>query len=74
MTSKNYGLIAVPYARTELQLRLTWCFAAFDEYGSFVIKHQRTKICFLLIALGELMIIEGAAAACTILQALMDTC
>ena len=67
MTSKNCGLKGVPYARTELQLRHTWCFAKMisDEYGSFVRKHQTTKICFLLIALGELMINEGAAAACT---------
>ena len=67
-TPKIHALIAVPYLRTDLQLRFAWCMTGLTmgEYDSE--KRERTKEekVVLMTSLRDFMINEGAVVACAI--------
>ena len=58
--------MAVPYVRTELQLRFDWCMMALTrgEYDSEERKRSKEEKVFLLTSLRDLIIQEGMAVAC----------
>ena len=58
--------MAVPYVRTELQLRFAWCLMGLtrEEYDSEERKRSKEEKVFLMTNLRDLMIQEGAAVAC----------
>ena len=61
-----YALMAVPYVRTELQLRFAWCMMGLTrgEYDSEERKRSREEKIFLMTNLRDLITQEGAAVAC----------
>ena len=61
-----HALMAVPYVRTELQLRCAWCMMGLtrEEYDSEERKRSKEEKVFLMTNLKDLIIQEGAAVAC----------
>ena len=61
-----HALVAVPYVRTELQLRFAWCMMGLtrEEYDSEERKRSKEEKVFLMTNLRDLIIKEGAAVAC----------
>ena len=61
-----HALMAVPYLRTELQLRFAWCMMGLtrEEYDSEERKRSKEEKVFLMTNLRDLIIQEGAAVAC----------
>ena len=61
-----HALMAVPYVRTELQLRFAWCMRGLTrkEYDSEERKRSKEEKVFLMTNLRDLIIQEGAAVAC----------
>ena len=65
-TPKIHALIAVPYMRTELQLRFAWCMIGLTrgEYDSEESKRSKEDKVFLIPSMRDLIIQEGMAVAC----------
>ena len=65
-TLKIHALIAVPYVRTELQLRFDWCMIGLTrgEYDSEESKRSKEEKVFLMRSMRDLITQEGAAVAC----------
>ena len=65
-TPKIHALIAVPYVRTELQLRFAWCMIGLTrgEYESEERKRSKEEKVFLMTSMRDLITQEGAAVAC----------
>ena len=65
-TSKIHALIAMPYVRTELQLRFAWCMIGLTrgEYDSKERKRSKDEKVFLMASVRNMMTQEGAAVAC----------
>ena len=63
---KLYALIALPYARKELQLRFAWCLTGLTrgEYDSEERKRSKGEKIFLVTSIRDLMTQEGASVAC----------
>ena len=61
-----HALMAVPYVRTELQLRFAWCMMGLtrEEYDSEERKRSKDEKVFLMTNLRDLIVQEGAAVAC----------
>ena len=61
-----HALLAVPYVRTELQLRFAWCMMGLtrEEYDSEEMKRSKEEKVFLMTNLRDLIVQEGAAVAC----------
>ena len=61
-----HALMAVPYVRTELQLRFAWCMMGLTrgEYDSEERKRSKEEKVFLMTNLRDLITQEGAAVAC----------
>ena len=64
-TPKIHALIAIPYVRTDLQIRLAWCMTGFtmEEYASEERKRSKEEKVLLMTSLRDLKIQEGAADA-----------
>ena len=65
-TPKIHALMAVPYVRTELQLRFNWCMMGLtrEEYDSEERKRSKEEKVSLMTSLRDLIVQEGAAVAC----------
>ena len=65
-TPKIHALIAVPYVRTELQLRFAWCMIGLTrgEYDSEERKRSKEEKAFLMTSMRDLITQEEAAKAC----------
>ena len=65
-TPKIHDLIAVPYVRTELQLRFAWCVIGLTrgEYDSEERKRSKEEKAFLMTSMRDLISQEEAAKAC----------
>ena len=65
-TPRIHALIAVPYVRTELQLRFAWCMIGLtrEEYDSEERKRSKEEKVFLMTSMRDLIIQEGMAVAC----------
>ena len=65
-TPKIYALIAIPYVKTELQLRFAWCMIGLTrgEYDSEERKRSKEEKVFLMTSVRDLMTQEGAAITC----------
>ena len=65
-TTKIHALIAIPYVRTELQLRFAWSPTGMTrkEYDSEERKRSKQEKMFLMTIVRDLMTQEGAAVAC----------
>ena len=65
-TPRIHALIAVPYVRTELQLRFAWCMIGLtrEEYDSEESKRSKEEKVFLMTSMRDLIIQEGMAVAC----------
>ena len=65
-TPKIHALIAMPYVRTELQLRFAWCMIGMTrgENDSEERKRSKGEKLFLMTSVRDLMTQEGAAVAC----------
>ena len=65
-TPRIHALIAVPYVRTELQLRFAWCMIGLtrEEYDSEERKRSKEEKVFLMTSMRDLITQEGAAVAC----------
>ena len=65
-TPKIHALIAVPYVRTELQLRFACCMIGLTrgEYDSEERKRSKEDKVFLMTSMRDLITQEGAAVAC----------
>ena len=65
-TPKIHALIAIPYVRTELQLRFIWCMIGLTrgEYDSEERKRSKEEKVFLMMSVRDLMTQEGATVAC----------
>ena len=63
---KIQALIAIPYVRTELQLRFAWCMTGLTrgEYDSEESKRSKGEKVFLMTSVRDLIAQEGAAIAC----------
>ena len=63
---RTHALMAVPYVRTELQLRFDWCMMGLtrEEYDSEERKRSKEEKVFLMTNLRDLITQEGAAVAC----------
>ena len=61
-----HALMAVPYLRTELQLRFAWCMMGLtrEEYDSEERKRSKEEKVFQMTSLSDLIIQEGMAVAC----------
>ena len=61
-----HALMAVPFVRTELQLRFAWCMMGLnlEEYDSEERNRSKEEKVFLMTNLRDLIIQEGAAVAC----------
>ena len=59
-------VLAIPYVRTELQLRFAWCLIGLTrgEYDSEERKRSKGEKMFLMKSVRDLMTQEGAAVAC----------
>ena len=69
-TPRIHALMAVPYVRTELQLRFAWCMMGLTggEYDSEERKRSKQEKVFLMTNLRDLTIQEGMAVACAKLR------
>ena len=65
-TPRIHALIAVPYVRTELQLRFACCMIgqSREEYDSEERKRSREEKVFLMTSMRDLIIQEGMEVAC----------
>ena len=65
-TPRIHALMAVPYVRTELQLRFAWCMMGLTrgEYDSEERKRSKEEKVFLMTNLKDLIIQEGMEVAC----------
>ena len=65
-TPRLHALMAVPYVRTELQLRFAWCMMGLTrkEYDSEERKRSKGEKVFLMTNLRDLIVHEGAAVEC----------
>ena len=65
-TPKIHALIAIPYVRTELQMRFAWCMTGLTrgEYDSEERKRSKGEKVFLMTSGMYLITQEGAAVAC----------
>ena len=65
-TPKIHALIAIPYRRTELQLRFAWFMTGMTqgEYDSEERKRSKGEKVFLKTNVRDLIIQEGAEVAC----------
>ena len=65
-TPRIHALMAVPYVRTELQLRFAWCMMGLTrgEYDSEERKRSKEEKVFLMTNLRDLIIQEGMEVAC----------
>ena len=65
-TLKIHAVIAVPYVRTELQLRFFWCMIGLTrgEYDSEERKRSKEEKVFLMTSMRDLITQEEAAIAC----------
>ena len=65
-TPRIHALMAVPYVRTELQLRFAWCMMGLTrgEYDSEERKRSKQEKVVLMTHLRDLITQEGAAVAC----------
>ena len=65
-TAKIHALIAIPYVRTELQLRFAWCMTRVtrEEYDSEERKRSKGEKVFLMTSMRDLINQEGAEVAC----------
>ena len=65
-TPKIHALIAIPYVRTELQLRFAWCMSGSTrgEYDSEERKRSKGEKVFLMTSVRDLITQEGAAVGC----------
>ena len=65
-TPRIHALIAVPYVRTELQLRFAWCIIGLirEEYDSEDRKRSKEEKVLLMTSMRDLITQEGAAVAC----------
>ena len=65
-TPKMHSLIAIPYVRTELQLRFAWCMTGLTrgEYDSEERKISKGEKLFLMTSMRDLITQERAAVAC----------
>ena len=65
-TPKIHTLIAVPFVRTELQLRIAWCMIGLTrgDYDSEERKKSKEEKAFLMTSMRDLTIQEGIAVAC----------
>ena len=65
-TPRIHALMAVPYVRTELQLRFAWCMMGLtrEEYDSEERKRSKEEKVSLMTNLRDLIVQEGAAVAC----------
>ena len=65
-TPRIHALIAVPYVRTELQLRFAWCMVGLtrEEYDSEERKRSKEEKVFLMTSMSDLIIQEVMALAC----------
>ena len=65
-TPKIHALIAIPYVRTELQLRFVWCMIGLTraEHDSEVTKRSKGEKVLLMASVRDLKTQEGAAVAC----------
>ena len=65
-TPRIHPLMAVPYVRTDLQLRFAWCVMGLTrgEYDSEERKRSKEEKVFLMTNLRDLIIQEGMAVAC----------
>ena len=63
---KIHALIAIPYVRTDLQLRFAWCMIGLTrgEYDSEDRKSSKGEKVFLMTSVRDLMTQEGSAVAC----------
>ena len=61
-----HALMAVPYGRTELQLRFAWCMMGLNsgEYDSEERKRSKEEKVFLMTNLRDLITQEGTTVAC----------
>ena len=61
-----HALIAVPYVRTELQLRFAWCLIGLirGEYDAEEKKRSKEEKVFLMTSMRDLITQEEAAIAC----------
>ena len=61
-----HALIAVPYVRTEIQLRFAWCMIGLtrEEYDSEKRKRSKEEKVCLMTSMRDLIIQEGMAVAC----------
>ena len=66
-TPKIHALIAVPYVRTDLQLRFAWCMTGLTigKYDLEERKRSKEERVLLMTSLRDLMIKEGAAVTCS---------
>ena len=64
----THALKAIPYVRTELQLRFACCMTGLtmEQYNSDDRKRPKEKKVILMTSHRDLMIDEGAAVACSI--------
>ena len=65
-TPRIHALVAVPYVRTELQLRFAWCMMGLtrEEYDSEERKRSKEEKVFLMTNLRDLIVQKVAAVAC----------
>ena len=65
-TPEIHALIAIPYVRTELQLKFAWCMTVLTrrEYDSEERKRSKGEKVFLMTSMRDLITQEGAAVAC----------
>ena len=65
-TPKIHALIAIPYVRTEIQLRFAWCMIGLTrgEYDSEERKRSKGEKVFLMTSIRDLITQKGAAVAC----------
>ena len=65
-TPKIHALIAIPYVRTELQLRFAWCMTGLTrgEYDSEERERSKGEKVSLMTSMRDLITQEGAAVVC----------
>ena len=75
-TPKIHALIAVPYVRTELQLRFAWCMIGLTrgEYDSEERKRSKEEKVFIMTSMRDLKTQEGAAVIEQMSVPALNTC
>ena len=65
-TPKIHALIAIPYVRTELQLRFAWCMTGLrrEEYDSEESKRSKEEKILLMTSVRDPRTQKGSAVAC----------